>query len=214
MAPLEQTVPIAILEPQRQPAPLLPSRHAQRLRGTLHAQLYGRWGPQHLQVNSRYSFLRSAPLELPLLRRGNQSIAQNSLCRSVVLYATSLWLRFIFPDIMEAIVSKPTDEEPKTTLQVDSIAWKSVLWISRRNFEATAGHQFTSFQRVRTVRNDDEIIMELHKRILEWNNNACLRSNTRGKSAAQPVACTCLTAKQRFQGTCGGAAAAASRNPI
>ncbi|KAJ9522958.1 hypothetical protein QJQ45_023757, partial [Haematococcus lacustris] len=58
---------------------------------------------------------------------------------------------------------------------------KYVLWISRRNYEALQGARLNGWQAQRRFHNEDELLLAMHKAIMDWNAQACFRSQSKGR---------------------------------
>ena len=89
-----------------------------------------------------------------------------TLCRSGLYIGLRQWLKeAIFPDLFTA---------PSTFPRIKTY---TVVWISRKNFESIQKKSkfWTDHQDVRTLENEDSLLLEMQKGILEWNAKACFR---------------------------------------
>ncbi|GLC48033.1 hypothetical protein PLESTB_000051600 [Pleodorina starrii] len=99
-------------------------------------------------------------------------VARRTTCRSSVVMAASLWLRHslgpaIQPPVRSAFGSQRQNKD---------VVRKSVVWISRRNFEGLAQANLTPWQDQRRFENEGEVVLELQREIWRWNDDACIRS--------------------------------------
>mmetsp|Transcript_10615 Transcript_10615/g.22810 ORF Transcript_10615/g.22810 Transcript_10615/m.22810 type:complete len:703 (+) Transcript_10615:83-2191(+) len=102
-------------------------------------------------------------------------VGTQSSCRSPLVVGLSHWLRGLFPDITAA------QRDFQVSLQTQSgssrITTRSIIWISRRNYEGVASKHWTGWQRTRMYGNENDIILALQKAVLSWNDGACFRKD-------------------------------------
>ncbi|PNW72430.1 hypothetical protein CHLRE_16g678997v5 [Chlamydomonas reinhardtii] len=93
-------------------------------------------------------------------------------CRSPVVAGAALWLRHM----LAPAIQPPVRSGFKVPLQNKGVVRKTVVWISRRNFEAQKRDSFTSWQHTRMFGNEGELVLELQREVWRWNDGACMRA--------------------------------------
>ncbi|GIL54066.1 hypothetical protein Vafri_9624, partial [Volvox africanus] len=110
----------------------------------------------------------------------SMGVAKRTTCKSPVVMAASLWLRHMLgPAVQPALRSAFGAQR-----QNKGVVRKSVVWISRRNFEGLAQANLTPWQDQRRFDNEGEVVLELQREIWRWNDEACLRSGLTKSFAA------------------------------
>ncbi|GIM10137.1 hypothetical protein Vretimale_13907 [Volvox reticuliferus] len=102
----------------------------------------------------------------------SMGVAKKTTCKSSVVMAASLWLRHMLGPAVQPVLRSAFGAQR----QNKGVVRKSVVWISRRNFEGLAQSNLTPWQDQRRFENEGEVVLELQREIWRWNDEACLRS--------------------------------------
>ncbi|GFR47853.1 hypothetical protein Agub_g9636, partial [Astrephomene gubernaculifera] len=102
----------------------------------------------------------------------SMGVVQRTNCRSPVAVGAALWLRYMLAPALQPLLHSPF----KANLQTPGVTHKTVVWISRRNFEAASRDSLSPWQEQRRFSNEGEVVLELQREVWRWNDEACLRS--------------------------------------
>lgn len=129
-----------------------------------------------------------------------KDIAEARRCPSLLYSATALWLADLFPemtqkrsmvkdkrvgkvvlDISEEIVGNKQEQHrtkyagQQRLKSASGVVTKTVLWLSRRNYERVWVHHPGGNWGSRVVDNEDEVIQGISSAVLRWNAKNCIR---------------------------------------
>ncbi|KAG2447351.1 hypothetical protein HYH02_007680 [Chlamydomonas schloesseri] len=96
----------------------------------------------------------------------------STTCRSPVVAGAALWLRHM----LAPAIQPPARSGFKVPLQNKGVVRKTIVWVSRRNFEAQKRDSFTSWQQTRMFQNEGELVLQLQREVWRWNDENCMRS--------------------------------------